>query len=260
MLPPLNVPTCEVVLPVSGKKVRLKAFTVKEEKNFQIAVETGDNSDVSFLVKELLKESIVEGEKNPMKYALTDIIVMFLKVCELSKGKIVNLAHRCNNPVDGNLCGATITTDLDLSTYEITRDSDIDPKKPIHLHNDIYAVFRYPSLEEINAVLDMSYDMNNTDESRKKEEDNIRLITGCIDAVYKNDEVFNEYDQQEIYEWFLSFPVSVFAETQKFFNSAPSIKLDFDITCPRCGKTSRIELRTLGDFFESGIFLSLISL
>ena len=53
-LPTLSVPTYEVALPSTGKKVKYRPFLVKEEKVLLLAMESEDAKEIESAVKQTL--------------------------------------------------------------------------------------------------------------------------------------------------------------------------------------------------------------
>jgi hypothetical protein len=254
MLPAIKTPSAELILPVSGAKVRVKAFTVAENKNFIIASETGDKSDILFLVKELLKESVVEGSPDIESYSAPDVIAIFLKCAEISKGKDMILRYRCNNNLasgEGGKCGSIIEVIADLSDYEIERKGDpsADPSKPIELFDGISIKLHYPTLGDAREV---------AEKKLSPAESIVWTLAKCADAVYDGEEMYSDFTEEEIYDWWMKFPASALSKVEKFFESAPTIKKSVKIKCDRCGYETSVELEALEDFFDSGILESVI--
>ena len=54
-LPTIATPTFELILPSNGKKIKYRPFLVKEEKVLILALETGDTSDITRSIKDVLK-------------------------------------------------------------------------------------------------------------------------------------------------------------------------------------------------------------
>ena len=57
-LPTMDVPTYELVVPSTKKKIKFRPFLVKEEKVLLMALETDDEKNIKNAVFELLKSCI----------------------------------------------------------------------------------------------------------------------------------------------------------------------------------------------------------
>jgi hypothetical protein len=255
MLPVINVPSVEITLPVSKKKVRIKAFTVKEDKMFMLANESKEDKDkdIFFLMREVLKHAIVSGkgkEKDPLEYTSTDCLAMFIKLCEISKGATMDMRYRCRHRVDGKECGEIVPVDVNVSEYELFSESvkGIDPEKPVELGTgDISFKIEYPTMKLIEGLKDK------VDESMTFE-----LLEKCVKTVYQGTNTFDNFTEKEFSEWFGNLPVTNLSKIMEFFNTMPLIRKEFSFVCPKCGKESKIVLRSLEDFFGLGILRQVI--
>ena len=57
-LPKITTPTYELVLPSSGKKIKYRPFLVREEKILILAMESGDQKQITDAIKTTLKSCI----------------------------------------------------------------------------------------------------------------------------------------------------------------------------------------------------------
>ena len=53
MLPKIDVPTYELTLPLSKKKVKYRPFLVKEQKNLLMAMEAKESESINNVVKDI---------------------------------------------------------------------------------------------------------------------------------------------------------------------------------------------------------------
>ena len=57
-LPQVSLPTYELEVPSTGKKIKYRPFVVKEEKILLFALESGDDKQIEVAVRTLLKNCI----------------------------------------------------------------------------------------------------------------------------------------------------------------------------------------------------------
>ena len=62
-LPVINAPTYELVVPSTKKKIKYRPFLVKEEKILLLAMEDGDEANISLALKQII-ENCTDGEVN----------------------------------------------------------------------------------------------------------------------------------------------------------------------------------------------------
>jgi hypothetical protein len=251
MLPVVNVPSSEMTLPVSKKKVRIKAFTVKEDKIFILANESGEEKDIFFLIREVLKHAIIDkSKKDPLEYTATDCLAMFLKLCDISKGSIMEMKYKCKHKFEGSVCDEVVPVSVNLSDYEIYSETieGIEPDKPFDIgFADISFKLNYPSMKLIN---DMKENISETI--------TLDLIEKCVKSVYQGKNIFDNFTETEFSEWFGNLPVSNLTRILEYFKTMPMIKKDIKFTCPKCGNESVIKLRSIEDFFGLGILRQII--
>jgi hypothetical protein len=253
MLPVINVPSTELELPVSKKKVRIKAFTVKEDKIFILANESGEEKDIFFLIREVLKHAIIDTKsknRDPLEYTSTDCLAMFLKLCEISKGSTMDMKYKCKHRIDGVVCDEIIPVSVNLSEYELYSEpvEGIEPQKPVELGvSDISLKLDYPSMKLIDELKD-----------EKSETVTLNIIEKCVKAVYQGKNIFDNFTEKEFSEWFSGLPISNLTKILDYFKTMPLIQKDIKFTCPKCGKESVIKLRSLEDFFGLGILRQVI--
>ena len=69
-LPKIDVPTYEIDLPLSKKKVRYRPFLVKEQRNLLMAMESSDSNSIQQAIRDILYNcTLTEGidiEKLPI--------------------------------------------------------------------------------------------------------------------------------------------------------------------------------------------------
>ena len=58
-LPQVALPTYELTVPSTGKKLKYRPFVVKEEKVLLIALESGDDKQIEQATRTLLKLSLI---------------------------------------------------------------------------------------------------------------------------------------------------------------------------------------------------------
>ena len=78
MLPKIDVPTYEIEIPSTKEKIKVRPFTVKEEKLLLIAMETKEANDIINTVKQIIGNCIIEGKVNIDKLPFFDVDYLFI--------------------------------------------------------------------------------------------------------------------------------------------------------------------------------------
>ena len=141
-LPKLEVPTYELKLPLSGKKIKYRPFLVKEQKNLMMAMESGDAETIQYNVREILNVCTLTKNIDIDDLPILDIEYYFINLRAKSVGEIVESKYRCNNDVSGQECGNIMETKIDLTDIKPEWEEKIDPE--IQLTDKIVVKLRYP--------------------------------------------------------------------------------------------------------------------
>lgn len=245
MLPVINSITGNVYLPVLKKNIRVKNYTLKEEKILLFNKEFAETNDIFFTIRELVKECTLD-KIDVEKITITDLTVIFIKILELSKGSEIVQKFRCTNKnEDGKECGCMIDVPINLSEYEIINLDKNDNN--IIKNKNVTIVFRYPSNKEFSEIIS----------SENKNEDIIKLFSLCIEEIYDNEKLFKrdvDYTDDELYEWILNnFSSDELEQFSKYVYEMPKIRKLITVKCPKCGYEEEIEVSSLEDFFIQDI-------
>ena len=133
-LPKIDLPLFELVLPSTGKKVKYRPFTVKEEKILLIAQESKDIKQVMLAIKQILGNCL--QEINVESLATFDLEYVLLNI----RAKSVNdeITFSVKDPDTEEKIELTIN----INEIEIKKFADHD--KIIKVSDDFVFLMRYP--------------------------------------------------------------------------------------------------------------------
>jgi Ni,Fe-hydrogenase III small subunit len=77
------------------------------------------------------------------------------------------------------------------------------------------------------------------------------MITGCIDYVYDNEQIYYAKDtkEEELIDFIDSLTREQFAKVQDFFDTIPKIKKTLNFKCGKCGYQEDVVLEGIQGFF-----------
>ena len=139
-LPKIATPTYELVLPSTGKKIKYRPFLVKEEKILILALESGDQKQITEAVKTTLKSCISTRIKVD-ELPTFDIEYIFLNIRGKSVGESVDIIVTC--PDDGET-----TVPVKIYIDEIKVEKDEKHNLDINLDGIYTLRMKYPSLNQ----------------------------------------------------------------------------------------------------------------
>jgi len=243
MLPKIDVPIYNVKLLSTGKSLRFRPFTVKEEKLFLMANEGEDLTTVVDTIKQILNNCLLD-EFDIDSLPLFDIEHLFLNIRARSIGEVVNLKYKCNNDVldeetkEEKKCNNVVQIDLNVL--------DIQPKKQeghtnkIEITEKLGVVMKYPNFETLKKFKDV-----------EEADSIIKMTVSCIEYVYDADKIYYAKDttEEELVEFVESMQSKDLERIKTFFDTMPKVKKDVDFKCNKCGHEEKIEVEGIQNFF-----------
>jgi len=227
-LPKIKHPTHSITIPSTQKRVNFRPFTVQEEKLLLMAKSSENTDDIIGTVKQVIQNCIIEPI-DVEKLAIFDIEYIFIKLRAKSVGEIVDLEY--NDP-DNN---ENIKFKINLDDIEVKRSEGHINK--FNLFDNIGVVMRYPTLEEIKAV-----------EEAGKDEAVFTMLLKCIDKIYDDDTVYEEYTEKELQDFINTLPMDSMNSIQKFFETMPSVEHTVKLK-NKNGEIKEVVLKGINSFF-----------
>ena len=232
-LPTMDLPTHELVVPSTKKKIKFRPFLVKEEKVLLMALETENEKNIRDAVFELLKACISTRIKIE-NLASFDLEYIFLNIRAVSVGEIVPMTVTCRD--DGE---TQARYNLNLTEAEVTFPEGHTNK--IMLSDDLGVIMRYPSFD---GFVEGQF-------TQKKDFDVIKVVAESIDQIFQGEEVFDESttSKKEFLQFVESLTNQQLEKIQTFFETSPRLEHSFKVTNPNTGVESTYTLRGLQSFF-----------
>ena len=232
-LPKMDLPTYELEVPSTKKKIKFRPFLVKEEKVLLMALETDDEKNIKNAVFELLKACISTRIKLE-NLASFDLEYIFLNIRAVSVGEIVQMNITCQDDNE-----TQIKYNLNLTDVNVIFPKGHDSK--IMLTDTLGVIMKYPSFD---GFVQGQFTDN-------KEFDVIKVVAESIDQIFEGEEVYDESttSKKEFVEFVEGLTTPQLEKIQEFFETAPRLEHSFKVTNPNTGKESDYTLRGLASFF-----------
>lgn len=184
---------------------------------------------------------------------------IFLMLRAKSVGETVEAEFKCNHMIDKITdpieegqppvvtqvpCNGRFNITFSLLEAFVKFPEDYNQKCIIQLSDTVGIRLKSPSFSKFRSVGTASKGLFDiTDE----------FIFACVDTVFDDDKVLlpiKDFTLQELSEFIESFPADKISQITEFFANQPKLTLILNITCPKCGNKSIVELNGLKDFFE----------
>jgi len=243
MLPKIDVPVFSINLISTGKEVKFRPFTVKEEKLFLMANESNDLKTVIDTTKQVLNNCII-SEVDIDKLPVFDIEYLFLNIRARSVSEIINLNYKCNNDIkneegdDTHKCNHTVQ--IDVNILDIKPKSDVKQDTKIQITDKIGMVMKYPNFDTVQK-----YGNGNQADIIMK------LTADCIEYIYDDDQIFYAKDtpEEELIDFIEGMQSKDLEKIKNFFDNMPKISKELDFKCDKCQYEEKITVEGLESFF-----------
>jgi len=238
-LPKLDVPTYDLVLPLTKKKIKFRPFTVKEQRNLLMAMEADDSETIQQAIATILYNCTLTPGIEIEHLPIVDVEYFLINLRSKSVGEIVDARYRCNNEVDGKTCGNIMQTDVDLTKIGIEQDEKIDPE--IQLSGKFVVKMKYPEFSFLTEA-------SKYDDINKL---TFNIIAQSVEYVYDGDQFYyaNEVGLDEMVEFIENLSQEQFDKIEKFFDNLPKIRQKIDLKCKKCGFQHHLNVEGLENFF-----------
>ena len=233
-LPKINTPYYDMKLPSSGETVRYRPFLVKEEKLLLMAMEGGKQEEVSRTLQQIIT-NCTDGKVDVHKLPMFDVEYLFLQLRIKSVEDFANIQVKCK------ACANSVGSKVDLNKVKVKfPEKEVNFK--VQLNSDIGVILKYPTMDMVRDI--QAADAENTEYL-------FDLISSCIESIYDEEQVYNEFNKKEIDEFIESLPQEAFKNISDFFENVPKLQHDIKFACPKCKEKNTVTVTGLQDFFES---------
>jgi hypothetical protein len=238
MLPKIDLPTYDVKIPSTQEEIKVRPFTVKEEKLLLMAVESKDIQEIIKTVKQIINNCLVKGNVNIDKLPFFDIDFLFVFLRAKSVGETVEVSLTCNNVVDGKTCGNVFEADMDIGNCELEQKEGIS--KDIKLSDSQGVKMKYPNYSMMKHV-----------EAGNPVDQKTNIIVNSIDSIYDGKGIYShkDYSKEELKEFVENLTEENYNKLQDFVNNFPSIMVKLEATCDRCKFHHTVRYSDFYDFF-----------
>lgn len=242
-LPKIDVPVYELKLLSTGKTIRYRPFTVKEEKLFLMASESSDIKSIMNTVKQVINNCIID-DVDIETLPVFDIEQIFLNLRSKSVGEVVNLKYRCNNKVldeekkEEKNCNTIVEIDVNIDDIVPKNDKKVSNK--IMITENLGVSLSYPTFKSLENY-------NQEDESQST----LSTIIDCIEFIFDKENVYyaKDYKKEELIEFIDSLQTRDLQKFKDFFDSIPKLQKKINFKCPKCKYEEEVLVEGIESFF-----------
>ena len=232
-LPKVVAPTYELELPSNGKKIKYRPFLVKEEKVLLIAMDSGDEKQITQATVDVINACVTSRIKIEDLPSF-DLEYVFLKIRAASVGEEITVNVVC---LDDNKTKVQHT--ININDVEVFKPKGHTEK--VMINKNVGVIMKYPKLDHF-------IDFGVRGETNM---DGLDIIVGCIDQIFDGEDVTESSDctPKELKEFIESLTQRQFNKVSKFFETMPKLQHKFEVVNPNTKKSSTYTLEGLQSFF-----------
>jgi len=232
-LPTMNIPTYELEVPSTKKKLAYRPFLVKEEKILLMAMEEEKETQLNRALKQVVNNCTFEKIKVD-KLPLFDLEYIFLRIRAKSVGEVTKLSLLCQD--DGE---TYVPVEIDLEEIEVEFQEGHTTK--IELTEDVGIIMSYPTFEFLDLNI-ADADVNTL----------FNLIGNSIHQIYEGETVHEraDFNKKELKTFLESLTSEQFKKVQNFFETMPRLRHTIEIENPKTKVMNSVTLEGLQAFFE----------
>lgn len=228
----LKAQSREVALPVSGRKVKIRPYTVGEEMALFLSKESNDPKAIADSIGNIV-DSITDGKIDPAKDSYIDVIYAYMIGKAISAGEISKVKYSCG-------CGGEGTVQAEIDVSKIKTEV---PKRAEKIVLDAEGGDVTFNLRPI--PFDAFVNTDGTMHASAK------LFRECVVSIV--DESGEKIDHEnatddEWNEFYSSFPAPAMRKIVAIFETEPRAWIDVVGKCAKCGKDVPQTFEGLGNF------------
>lgn len=229
-LPTLEVPTYELTLPSTGKKIRFRPFLVKEHK-ILLTMSEASEDEVIRIVNEIV-DVCTFNKLDVKNLPHFDVEYIFMQLRAKSISEKVEVVITCAN------CDETYDSSFSIDELQVEKNKEHNNK--IMLTDKIGIEMTYPKFDNVVKV----YESERPDEV-------FNLVKRSIAGVFDNDQYWqaDEQSDEDLESFLNSLTKEQFDKIEKFFVNSPKIVQKIESDCPKCGHHNISRIEGLQNFF-----------
>ena len=229
-LPKIDLPTYELVLPSSKRKIKYRPFTVKEEKILLMLEGADSVEDINQILRQVL-ENCTFGEIDSYEIPMVDTEYLFINIRGKSVAETIDYTSTCKK------CKLSYELSLPISDIKV---SQLPESNVVQLSDNLAVEMRFPSQSDENKVSELNL-----------QDKVMSYMHMCMNKIFMDDETYDTKDmtESELIDFVDSLPGKCAEKMIKFFAKVPYCYISQEITCPQCETKTNLRLEGLGNFF-----------
>lgn len=241
MLPKIDLPLYEITLPVIDKKVKIRPFTVKENKILLMALEGNDPNQIILAIKQIVNNCVVSPnfDVDQLGFYNVEFLILNLRACSISETITLQFEGKENSNCKS--CKLPISYDLNLNDVKVQIPENYNKK--FTLKCGLVVVMKEPTYESVNKLKVLTDAKSGIDQF-------FEFTADSIECVADENNVYNfaEVSKGERIKFVESLSMPDFELIQTFFSNLPTLRHVIELKCPECQTQKTAILEGVDDF------------
>lgn len=249
-LPTVKYPTFTTTIPSTNQLAKFRPFIVAEEKILLMAAQAETVKEMTRAMVEVL-EACFFNQVEISTLPSFDIEFLFLQVRSKSVNEKIELIFtpgKCKG--EGGNCGKQTKLSIDVSDIKVQQKKEdgsygtynskgnSNSGKKIILSDGLGITIKYPNMEKLAKSYESESEMDQIE----------LLISSCISSVFDEENVYTDFSQKEMIEWYNTLTSSQRAPIITFIQNIPVLRYELKHKCKTCGAEEEIVFEGLKSF------------
>ncbi|MFN4975945.1 MAG: hypothetical protein ACK5GV_11925 [Bacteroidota bacterium] len=237
-LPKIDVITYTTTIPSTKEEIKIRPFSVKEQKILLTAVAGQDPLEMSNSVRQVINNCIVTSETDVDKLEVFDLEYLMLQLRIISVGETTKVAFSGIEDSACDECKKVKEIEINLKDVKVDFEHVVDRK--IKITDSVGAFLKYPDHKALAAYSKHSSEPNAE----------LKLLWSCVESVYDENSVTSTKDVtvEEGIAFLEALTTQQFKMLEKFLETMPQVSHKLELRCSACGFTQNHILRGIDTF------------
>lgn len=211
-LPKIDLPLFETTIPSSGKKIKFRQFTVKEEKILLTAKESNDIDQLILAIKQILNNCFVD-KIDVDSLAMFDLEFLLLQIRAKSVNDIIEFEIMDPEAKE------KVKLSVDINEIKVKKS---DVSNVIRVSDQYSIIMRYPTFNELKTLAAAT--------NQTKAQALFEVMISCIESLAENegDTVYKmkDFSKSEVDSFVESLSAKTIADIKTFFDGIPVLRFE----------------------------------
>ena len=242
-LPKTEFALFPVTIPSTKKKVNFRRFVGKDEKILLIAKQGNEKIDMLNALRQIITNCCMDKGFDVDKLTTFDFDYIFVQLRKQSVDNVVTVVYVDVEDEE--------EYEVSIDLEKVVLDIPADRNKVVPITDTVKVKLKYPTIADmisISELVDQHTAEHSTEDDFEPLDVSTLLALKCVDSVFDDETVYDDYTQDELIEWLGNIPLESERQIQDFLNAIPDLTYSTTYTT-KAGTVREVELRGIEDFF-----------